>query len=128
MLFFGVLHRQQCVKIEEARSSYKTISYGVPQGSILGPLFFIMYVNDLMRLSDDDIAHILMYADDTVIFYADSDISTACSRVEQYLSKLHEWCNANKLTIHVKKTHHMLVTPNRAMFQNVRLFLPNNAR
>ena len=112
-------HRQQCVKIEEARSSYKTISYGVPQGSILGPLFFIMYVNDLMRLFDDDIVHIIMYADDTVIYYADSDISTACSRVEQSLSKLHKWCAANKLTINVKKTQHMLVTPNRAMCQNV---------
>ena len=53
-----------------------------------------------------------MYADDTVIYYADSDISTACSRTEQFLSKLHEWCDAYKLTMNIKKTQHMLVTPN----------------
>ena len=73
-------HRKQCVKIDHVRSGEETMKYGVPQGSILGPLFFIIYVNDLLKIIPQNI-QILLYADDTVVFFADQDPNTACTNV-----------------------------------------------
>ena len=106
-------HRGQCVKVDDTKSRYKCINYGVPQRSILGPLFFIMYVNDLLYMFDNEVK-ILLYADDTVIYFADNNAKTACMRVEEALGIVHRWCVSNKLTINVKKTQHMLITPKHA--------------
>ena len=83
--------------------------YGVPQGSILGPIFFIIYVNDLLKTINTDV-QILLYADDTVIYFADYDPKTACTTVEFALNEVYDWCQLNKLTINIKKTKHMFVT------------------
>ena len=104
-------HRRQRVKIENHISDNISVNYGVPQGSILGPLFFIMYVNDLLSMFGQDMSRILLYADDTVIYYADREANVACSEVERGLNIVHNWCETNKLTINVKKTKHMLVSP-----------------
>ena len=62
-------NRQQCVKVENNVSGLKHITYGVPQGSILGTLFFIMYVNDIICNFRETDPNIVLYADDTVIYY-----------------------------------------------------------
>ena len=104
-------YRKQCVKIENVSSGKKDMKYGVPQGSILGPLFFIIYVNDLLSLFDQKTVQILLYADDTVVYFAHEDPHIACTTVVNALSKIQHWCNQNKLTINTKKTKHMLVAP-----------------
>ena len=86
------------------------MKYGVPQGSILGPLFFIIYVNDLLKTVDQKIL-ILLYADDTVVYFADQEPNIACSTVENALGDIYSWCELNKLTINIKKTKHMFMTP-----------------
>ena len=108
--------RQQCVKVDDHTSSCKYINYGVPQGSILGPLFFIIYVNDLLELFGGDGVQILLYADDTEIYYADDSVEVACREVENALLKICTWCEANKLTINAKKTQHMLITPKKVIY------------
>ena len=83
-----------------------TVSYGVPQGSILGPSLFIIYVNDLLyTLQDYPAANIEMYADDTVLYTSDLCPENACRVNEEILNSLYNWCLKNKLTINFKKTN-----------------------
>ena len=86
------------------------ITCGVPQGSILGPLYFIIYVNDLLELFDDGDVGITLYADDTVLYTASKCPKTAVNQLNTCLLKLSTWCNDNRLTINVKKTKHMIVS------------------
>ena len=75
---------------------------GVPQGSILGPLLFLLYINDLPQLCN--YSKCLMYADDTVLFLSDSNHDTINSKLSSDLQSLHKWLNDNYLTINVTKT------------------------
>ena len=104
-------NRKQCVNIDGIKSDLADINCGVPQGSILGPLFFIIYVNDILKLFKDGAVCITLYADDTVIYCADADPSKACNEIEAGLLYIKNWCDRNKLTINVKKTKHMLLKP-----------------
>ena len=73
-------NRTQFVQINDTRSSEEIIRCGVPQGSILGPLFFILYINDLPKATS--LAECLLFADDTSIFYSNSDpdhLASACN-------------------------------------------------
>ena len=83
----------------------------MPQGSILGLLFFIIYVNDLVRLFPEDGVKITLYTDDTVLYVSHRDPPTAALLLEEGLHSLSGWCVENKLTINVKKIKHMILTP-----------------
>ena len=74
---------------------------GVPQGSILGPLLFLLYINDLQFASD--LLDPIMFADDTNLFYSNEDINTAFLKVNDELQKINEWLISNKLSHNVKK-------------------------
>ena len=65
------LYRQQFVQINQTCSSMQTVKCGAPQGSILGPLFFILYINDLPKASK--LTELLLFADDTSIFFSHSN-------------------------------------------------------
>ena len=99
-------NRKQCVVIKDNSSTLKDISHGVPQGSILGPLLFILYVNDIVHCSST-LAFIL-FADDTNLFYSNPDINVLFQIVNLELSKLDQWFKANKLSLNVKKSSYML--------------------
>ena len=63
-------NRYQCVKVENEISDELLVKYGVPQDSVLGPLLFLLYINDLKNVIGQSNCRIIMYADDTNIFIA----------------------------------------------------------
>ena len=75
---------------------------GVPQVSILGPVLFLLYINDPQFASD--LLDLIMFADDTNLFYSNKDINTTFLKVNNELQKINEWFISNKLSLNVKKT------------------------
>jgi len=84
---------------------------GVPQGSILGPLFFLIYVNDFKNCLTKSKA--LMFADDTTIWTSHKSVSTLFQDMQLEICTIDKWLVANKLSININKTKFMLFrTPN----------------
>ena len=83
----------------------KNTCCGLPQGLILGPLLFLLYVNDLHNSAA---LEPIMFADDTNLFYEHSDLKTLFSLVNQELQKINEWSEANKLSVNVEKIKYSL--------------------
>ena len=94
--------RKQCVKINESVSDLLNVNIGVPQGSILGPLLFIIYINDLPNVLIS--GSCLLYADDTAIFFEGSEEKRLQENVNEDLLKISEWMQINKLSLNMEKT------------------------
>lgn len=98
--------RSQIVKIGEYQSSPHKITYGVPQGSILGPLLFLIYINNIHEVGLH--GHIYLYADDTCLFYFGKNLSNLISQAQEDLDKLNNWLKYNLLTINASKTCYII--------------------
>ena len=94
--------RRQYVCINETNSCLKLITCGVPQGSILGPLFFLVYINDLQYCSS--VLNFVLFADDTNLFYSHKDIVSNVSTLNLELENLGTWLKCNRLSLNVEKT------------------------
>jgi hypothetical protein len=97
--------RQQRVTFNNTLSNATTISCGVPQGSILGPLLFLLYINDLPLCSK--IPHFVLFADDTNILFSHRDPKTLESIINTELKYISNWFKLNKLSLNIKKTNFM---------------------
>ena len=97
--------RQQLVDVSGTFSSSKNISCGVPQGSILGPLLFLIYVNDMSAVVKNKL---LLYADDSAILVSDKNIATVEEILSDDLQIVSEWLVDNKLSLHLGKTESIL--------------------
>ena len=111
--FITYMHnRQQYVEIENTKSTTETITTGVPQGSILGPLLFLIYINDL-ALASTKLSPI-MYADDTTllstlqIFTSNHSNNSLSYNVNVELTKITQWLAVNRLSLNAKKTKMMI--------------------
>ena len=83
---------------------------GVPQGSILGPLLFILYTNDLPNSLTNSKA--ILFADDTTIYTSSTNIVQLYESINKDLDSLSEWFRANRLSLNISKTHYMLFGQN----------------
>ena len=97
-----LLGRTQRVKIRNTYSSTRDIKMGVPQGSILGPILFILYINDLPSISDEFIC--LSYADDTAIIFKNKSMQNLQNTVNNSTAKISNWFHANFLSLNTSKT------------------------
>ena len=120
-------NRKQCTVANNIVSTNESIVCGVPQGSVLGPLLFLLYINDISSFVTN--SKISMYADDTVIYLSHANLNLAIALIQSDLDRVHTWCNSNKLTINCKKTKFcmfgMRSTIKHSKTQDVQLSLSN---
>ena len=119
-------NRIQFVQIGNSKSDALRQICGVPQGSILGPLFFILYINDLPACCNE--LEFILFADDTSIFFEHNDLDVLTSHLNVQLNNVSTWLKANKLSINVKKTKLMIFRPRQKTVPITRqIVLDNNA-
>ena len=90
-------NRKQLVSVNNSNSEFVTMHTGVPQGSIVGPLLFLVYVNDLTRSSK--LASFILYADDTNLFFSEKELNSLMQTANSELEKVCHWFRANSLLI-----------------------------
>ena len=104
--------RSQITVINGMRSTEQKYTCGIPQGSILGPLLFIMYINDLPDHVSN--VHVSMYADDTAIFCSSKNVNDIVDKLNHDLINVDNWLLRNKLSLNIQKTNFMIIgTPQR---------------
>jgi hypothetical protein len=123
--------RKQHVKIStDASSDYTNISLGVPQGSVIGPLLFLIYINDIAYFLHN--ISTKLFADDTTLVFNSSSIDNTICSFKRGLLELNEWCKHNKLYINWDKTFAMFITnknkiilPTQIEFENISIKVVN---
>ena len=112
-LMNSYLQRKQYVLINNIESKLQSNNYGAPQGSTLGPLLFLLYINDI-----GDATHSIprLFADDACFLLNHSNLATLNTELNLELTEVFKWCSANKLTINPNKCHCMIIPPSTKDF------------
>ena len=101
--------RHHYVQIVDIKSDIRKVERGVPQGSILGPLLFNIFINDVCNCSD--VLKMVLFADDTTVLYSDPDAYKLANIMSCELEKFYTWTKCNKLEINCNKTCTILFGP-----------------
>ena len=109
-------NRKQRVKLDNKKSSYLNVTCGVPQGSILGPLLFLIYINDMKNSVKNSILH--HFADDTNLLCSDTDENRLKKNMNEDLKLIYIWLCANRLSLNVDKTEFIVFRPPRIKIIN----------
>ena len=107
LLFSFLSNRRQAVFKNSEMSQFMPVSYGVPQGSILGPIIFSIYINDLpLHISSE----CELFADDTTVHNTNKNADLLFSHLQEDIEKLQAWTDLNHMALHPQKSKFMLVT------------------
>ena len=119
-------NRVQYVSYNTKDSHYMNIMCGVPQGSILGPLLFILYINDIVKVST--VLNPVLFADDTSLFHAHTDFDTLIKEINEELQKVTTWFHTNKLSLNIKKSNFIMFLPKGKKYNtdNVKININGN--
>lgn len=114
--------RQHKVHIHNDQSQFLTQTYGVPQGSVLGPLLFSLYINDLPLFIHNGLCE--LFADDTSIHSCNSDLKQLHTSLQDNVYQLIKWAELNHMTLNNQKTKYMIITT-RQKRQNITSSIPH---
>ena len=102
-------NRKQLVSIGNDTSDLSFVTYGVPQGSVLGPLLFLLYINDFNSSAPDLDFH--LFADDSNLFCQHKSLQTLELKVNNQLQRVNEWLCANRLSLNIDKSNFVIFHP-----------------
>ena len=107
-------NRRQIFTVGKTQSDPASVTCGVPQGSIMGPLLFLCYVNDMV-ISIDSNCKLLLYADDSTILFSHKDPDVIASKLGKVSESCSSWLVDNKLSLHLGKTESVLFGSKRKL-------------
>ena len=125
--------RKQYLEYHNTKSNLEDITCGVPQGSILGPIFFLLYINDIKNCTT---SNLVSFADDTTIYYSSPNQNELFQKVNEELIELYDWLCVNKLSLNISKTIYSIFGPsvcttesreNTPMLNNIPIIRPCNS-
>ena len=96
-----LMNRKQYVVVDNQASSMQFIKCGVPQGSVLGPVLFLLFINDIYNVSN--LLKFVLFADDTNIFCSNENVALLQDTLNRELAKLFVWFSINKLSLNLGK-------------------------
>lgn len=115
--------RKQYTQVNGVKSKLKYIEYGVPQGSVLGPLLFLIYINDIDSSTKEN--KLRLFADDSNVFVVEKRAEVLKEKMKEVMANMCKWFTANKLTINMNKTAYSIFTrPNTkvpALLNNIKM-------
>ena len=107
-------NRNQTTVFKGVNSTSSTITLGVPQGSVLGPILFLIYINDITDIFTK--SKTILFADDMTLYLIGRSPEQLITTANQELQQLHQWCVCNRLTINTDKTYYMFFTNKKTYY------------
>jgi hypothetical protein len=109
---YYLFNRKFCIRVENETSELKTIGCGVPQGAVLSPTLFSIYINDLPSLYNKNKSYSLLFADDVSTFFIFKKLGKTEKAIKDYMLSMQAWLSKWRLTMHPKKCNQMLFNIN----------------